>query len=58
MRDELLAIESFDTLLEAKVLVADWREESKTYRSRFALGMRTPLEFAEQLREDHQLQLT
>ena len=27
MRDELLAIEQFDTLLEAQVLVADWRTE-------------------------------
>ena len=27
MRDELLAIEQFDTLLEAQVLVADWRDE-------------------------------
>ncbi len=29
MRDELLAIEQFDTLLEAQVLVADWRAEYK-----------------------------
>jgi putative transposase len=27
IRDELLAIEQFDTLLEARVLVADWRAE-------------------------------
>ncbi|WKZ83651.1 MAG: hypothetical protein QY307_05265 [Acidimicrobiia bacterium] len=27
MRDELLSIEAFDTLLEAQVLIADWREE-------------------------------
>ena len=27
MRDELLAIEQFDTILEAQVLVADWRAE-------------------------------
>ncbi|NQV07209.1 IS3 family transposase [bacterium] len=32
MRNELLAIESFDTLLEAQVLVADWREEYNDYR--------------------------
>ena len=32
MRDELLAIEQFDSLLEAQVLVADWREEYNTYR--------------------------
>ena len=33
MRDELLALEQFDSLLEAQVLVADWREEYNTYRS-------------------------
>jgi hypothetical protein len=40
MRDELLAIEQFDTLLEAQVLVADWRTDYNTYpptlRSRHA----------------------
>jgi putative transposase len=58
MRDELLTIEQFDTLLEARVLVADWREECNTYRPHSALGMRTPLEFADQWRRDHQPQLT
>jgi Integrase core domain len=28
VRDELLSIEQFDTLLEAQVFVADWREET------------------------------
>ena len=32
MRDELLAIEQFDSPLEAQVLVADWRIEYNTYR--------------------------
>jgi putative transposase len=32
MRDELLAIEQLDTLLEAQVLVANWRTEYNTYR--------------------------
>ena len=32
IRDELLAIEQFDTLLDAQVLVADWRIEYNTYR--------------------------
>jgi putative transposase len=48
MRDELLAIEQFDSLLEAQVLVADWKEEYNTYRPHSALGMLTPVEFAEQ----------
>ena len=42
MRDELLAIQQFDTLLEAQVLVADWRTEYNTYRPHSALGMLTP----------------
>ena len=46
MRDELLAIEQFDTMLEAQVLVADWRIEYNTYRPHSALGMLTPVEFA------------
>jgi putative transposase len=58
VRDELLAIEQFDTLLEAQVLVADWREEYNTYRPHSALGMLTPAEFAAQWRTDRQLQLT
>lgn len=58
MRDELLAIEQFDTILEAQVLVADWRSEYNDYRPHSALGMLTPVEFARQWRTNHQLQLT
>lgn len=50
MRDELLAIETFDTLLEAQVLVADWRKEYNNYRPHSALGMLTPSEYARQWR--------
>ena len=49
-RDELLAIEQFDTLLEAQVLIADWRIEYNTYRPHSALSMLTPAEFADQCR--------
>ncbi len=38
MRDELLAIEQFDTLLEAQVLVADWRVEYNEHRPPLRLG--------------------
>jgi putative transposase len=57
VRDELLSIEQFDTLLEAQVLVADWRQEYNTYRPHSALGMLTPEVFAHRWRTD-QLQLT
>jgi len=50
MRDELLAIEQFDTLLEAQVLIGDWHTEYNTYRPHAALGMLTPAEFADQWR--------
>lgn len=48
MRDELLGIEQFDPLLEAQVLVADWRTEYNSYRPHSALGVLTPVEFADQ----------
>ena len=48
MRDELLAIEQFDSLLEAQVLVADWRDDYNYYRPHSALGMLTPAEYADQ----------
>jgi putative transposase len=51
-RDELLAIEQFDTLLEAQVLVADWRTEYNTYRPHSALGMLTPAEYAKRWRNN------
>ena len=42
MRDELLAIEIFDTLLEAQVLVSNWHDEYNNCRPHSALGMVTP----------------
>jgi transposase InsO family protein len=58
MRDELLAIEQFDSLLEAQVLIADWRDEYNNYRPHSALGMLTPAAFATRWRTEHQPQLT
>jgi putative transposase len=58
MRDELLAIEQFDTLLEAQVLVADWRIEYNTHRPHSALAMLSPAEFADQWRQTTQPQLS
>jgi len=42
LRDELLAREVFDTLLEAKVLVARWRRHYNGVRPHSALGYRPP----------------
>ena len=46
LRDELLAIETFNTLLEARVLVEDWRIEYNTVRPHSALGYLTPIDYA------------
>lgn len=42
LRDELLAREVFDTLLEAKVLVGRWRRHYNRVRPHSALGYRPP----------------
>jgi putative transposase len=58
IRDELLAIEQFDTLLEAQVLVADWRIEYNNHRPHSALGMLTPTQYADRWRQVNQPQLS
>ena len=58
IRDELLAIEQFDTLLEAQILIGDWQIEYNTYRPHSALGMLTPAEFADHWRQTNQPQLS
>ena len=40
LRDELLNVELFDTLLEAKVLIERWRVHYKTLRLHSSLGYR------------------
>jgi putative transposase len=42
LRDELLNREIFDTLIEAKVLIEQWREEYNTIRPHSSLGYRPP----------------
>jgi putative transposase len=45
LRDELLAVEAFSSLLEARVLVEDWRIEYNTVRPHSALGYLTPTDY-------------
>ena len=52
LRDELLNVEAFETLLEAQVLAEDFRIEYNTYRPHSSLGELTPFEFAEQWRQN------
>jgi len=42
LRDEVLNVEIFDTLLEAKVLIERWRREYNTVRPHSSLGYRSP----------------
>ena len=42
LRDELLNMELFDTLWEAKVLIEQWRCEYNTFRPHSSLGYRPP----------------
>jgi transposase InsO family protein len=52
VRDEVLDIELFDTLAEAKVIVADWIVAYNTEHPHSALGMLPPARFAERWREE------
>ena len=59
LRDELLNQCQFGTLLEAKVLLEDWRTEYNHDRPHSALGMLSPVEFAKAWTTKYnQLQLT
>ncbi len=53
-RDELLNIEEFGNLREARVIVEAWRIEYNTYRPHSSLGGLTPVEFKRQWIEQHQ----
>jgi Integrase core domain len=46
VRDELLDVEEFSCLAEARVVINDWREDYNLRRPHSALGMRTPAAFA------------
>ena len=47
VRDELLNAEEFGSVLEAKVLAKEWRQEYNQVRPHSSLGYRTPVEFGE-----------
>lgn len=52
VRDELLTVELFSCLAEAKVMVEDWREDYNHRRPHSSLGMKAPARFAESWRAD------
>lgn len=51
IRDELLAVELFSCLEEARVLIEDWRIDYNHHRPHSALGMLAPAVFAASLRQ-------
>jgi putative transposase len=55
-RDELLNGERFDTLLEAKVVISDWRIDYNNNRPHSSLGMLTPTEYAQRWKNQNQQQ--
>lgn len=46
LRDEVLAVEVFDSLLEAQVLIEDWRVSYNTQHPHSSLGWMTPAGYA------------
>jgi transposase InsO family protein len=54
VRDELLAVELFSCLTEARVLIEDWRVDYNHHRPHSALGMMTPAAFSLGWRTAHQ----
>jgi putative transposase len=46
VRDEVLGVEAFDTLLEARVVIEDWRIQYNTVRPHSRLGWRAPAVYA------------
>jgi putative transposase len=54
LRDELLNVEEFADLRQAKIIVEDWRIEYNTYRPHSALGGLTPAQYAKIWTQQHQ----
>lgn len=46
LRDELLKVEQFDSLLEAKTIIEDWRQDYNQRRPHSSLGWLTPAAYA------------
>jgi putative transposase len=55
MRDEVLSTEQFDTLLEAQVLIGDWKHEYNNYRPHSSLGWRSPVAYATACKAENQV---
>jgi len=51
VRDEVLAVEAFDSLLEAKTVIEDWRNIYNTIRPHSSLSWKTPAAYAASWKE-------
>ncbi len=49
VRDEVLAVEAFGSLLEAKIVIEDWRTTYNSIRPHSSLGWKTPAAYAASL---------
>lgn len=57
-RRELLNGEVIDSVLEAQILIDDWRLDYNTYRPHQSLGYLTPVAFARRWREEHEVRVS
>jgi putative transposase len=58
VRDEVLAVEAFDSLLEAKTVIEDWRNTYNTIRPHSSLGWNTPAAYAAGWKEHQKARLS
>jgi putative transposase len=54
VRDEVLSVEAFDSVLEAPTVISDWRTIYNHRRPHSSLGWRTPAAFAATVTEGAQ----
>ena len=54
VRDEVLSVEAFDSVLEAQTVITDWRTIYNHRRPHSSLGWRTPAAFAATVTEGAQ----
>jgi transposase InsO family protein len=52
VRDEVLAVEAFDSLIEAQTVINDWKDIYNHKRPHSSLGWRTPAAYAASLTTD------
>ena len=51
VRDEVLAVEAFHSLTEAKIVIEDWRNTYNTRRPHSSLGWKAPAAYAASWKE-------